>query len=81
MKPKQLANVLIKILGLSMCAHGLPSLMVSLIYGVGAPISGHEYIYAMFPQLIMGLVPVAIGIFLIVRSRWVTEKLFSDEAE
>lgn len=24
MKPRQLANVLIKILGLSLCAHGIP---------------------------------------------------------
>jgi hypothetical protein len=29
----------------------------------------------------VGLLPLAIGIFLIVRSRWLVEKLFKDEAE
>jgi hypothetical protein len=81
MKPKQLANVLTRILGLSLCAHGVPSLIMNAIYGVGFSNNGRGNFSMMMPQLIVGLLPLAVGIFLIVRSRWVTEKLFSDEAE
>jgi hypothetical protein len=31
-KPKQLANVLVKILGLSLCAHGVPALL-GVVFG------------------------------------------------
>jgi hypothetical protein len=81
MKPKQLANVLIKILGLSMCAHGIPSIIDYLIYGTGGFSNGTRNSAVMLLQIIMGLVPIAIGIYLIVRSRWLVEKLFKDEGE
>ena len=81
MKPKQLANVLTRILGLSLCAHSVPSVLMNVVYGAGFANNPRGYVSAMIPQLIVGLLPLAIGIFVIVRSRWVTEKLFQDEAE
>jgi uncharacterized membrane protein HdeD (DUF308 family) len=77
MKPKQLAIVLVKILGLSMCAHGIPTIIDYLTFGT----SGIRNAPVMLLQIIMGLVPFAVGIFLIVRSRWLVEKLFKDEVE
>jgi hypothetical protein len=81
MKPKQLANVLIRILGLSMCLHSVPSTIMNVVYGAGFANNPRGYIWAAIPQLIAGLLPLAIGIFLVLRSRWLTEKLFKDEAE
>ena len=81
MKPKQLANVLTRILGLSLCAHGVPSLIMTLVYGVGFTGNGRGNFQEMFLQLVVGLLPLTVGIFLIIRSRWVIEKLFQDEAE
>ena len=81
MKPKQLANVLIKLLGLSMAVHSVPSVIMNVVYGAGFSNNARGYLAAAIPQLIVGLLPLAVGIFLIVRSRWITEKLFKDEAE
>ena len=81
MKPKQLDNVLIKLMGLSLCVHGVPSVIINVIYGVGFSNNAHGYLSAAFPQVIVGLLPLAVGIFLIVRSRWLTAKLFNDESE
>jgi hypothetical protein len=54
---------------------------MNVVYGAGFANNPRGYVWASIPQLIAGLLPLAIGIFLIVRSRWVTEKLFQDEAE
>jgi hypothetical protein len=91
MKPKQLANVLIKILGLSICVHGLPAFVAAVIGAIGYLIhamqDGHQA-GARFPDwtysltyLIQSVIEFAAGIYLIVRSRWLVEKLFKDEAE
>jgi len=85
MNSKQLANVLIKILGLSICVHGIPTLIVGLIYVTELPFFGglangvRSNLYMGSTQIIMGLVPFAIGIYLVIRSRWLTDKLFKDE--
>jgi hydrogenase/urease accessory protein HupE len=91
MKPKQLANVLIKILGLSICVHGLPAFVAAAIGAIESLIhalqDGHRT-GAQFPYwtysltyLIQSAVEFAAGIYLVVRSRWLVEKLFKDEAE
>jgi hypothetical protein len=82
MKPKQLANVLIKILGLSVCAHSIVPLLNGL-FGVlsAAQNYGSSYRSGFWFYLINGVIPAVIGIFLIVQSRLLTEKLFKDEAE
>ena len=88
MKPKQLANVLIKILGLSLIAHGIPSLLNSLIgwfqfasdnrlarlAGEGG--NSHYWII-----VLLNLIPFAGGFALIAGSRCIVEMLFKDEAE
>jgi len=91
MNSKQLANVLTKILGLSICIHGFPAFVVAAS-GVGAALihamqNGHQASTA-FPYwtysltyLIQSVVEFAAGAFLIIRSRWVTDILFKDEAE
>ena len=79
MKTKQLANVLIKVLGLSMLIHGisgviLPLLNVLLVNG-GRSGSG-SLNYALSSMI----VPV-IGICLIVKSRCLADWLFKNEDE
>jgi hypothetical protein len=84
MNQKQLANVLIKILGLSLCAHSVAAVIVAIIGGLQIGM-GNNYMpdarsfLVYFTSLIFSLIPFAIGIFLIIRSRWLTEKLFKDE--
>ena len=92
MKPKQLANVLIKILGLSFCAHGIPAVCAAVINGIialinamhdGSPTGAHSQFWWGYSLTywITSVIEFATGIYLIVRSRWLVEKLFKDEAE
>lgn len=86
MKPKQLANVLIRVLGLSMVAHSLSSLVGYVISWLETASENHVYNYGGNHSVgvavwLYGLLPIAMGVFLIVKSRLVTEKLFKDEAE
>jgi len=89
MNQKQLANVLIKILGLSICVHGFPAFFVAAISAVEILIrgmqDGHQntgqflgWTYSL-SYLIQSTVEFIAGIFLIVRSGWLVEKLFKDE--
>ena len=92
MKPKQLANVLIRVLGLSLIVHGIPALIGVLTSGLvlliqamhdGNPNSVNHYSYMGY-SMFYWLSPVAefaIGFYLIARSRQLTERLFKDEAE
>jgi hypothetical protein len=79
MKTKQLANVLIKILGLSVVVHTIPSI-ITAIYNVmrvrpfGVP--GESW-FVFFP----GLLLLAMGVYLVIQSRQVTGFLFKNEAE
>jgi hypothetical protein len=89
MNQNQLANVLIKILGLSICVHGLPAFVAAITAAVEFLIramqDGHQTggPFAYWTYFLTYLIPSAIefaaGIYLIVRSRWLTEKLFTDE--
>jgi multisubunit Na+/H+ antiporter MnhC subunit len=92
MKPKQLANVLTRILGLSLCAHGIPSLIMVAVSGIallvqrmhdGNPDNSNHYSYMSYSMMysLSSVFEFAIGIYLIVRSRQLVEKLFKDEAE
>jgi len=87
MKPRQLANVLIKILGLSMCVHG-----ISPAIGLFTQIFGSDLSFPMSrnmssfmsgnyqPSLLLAeFVPVGIGLILIVLSKTIAAILFSDE--
>jgi ABC-type dipeptide/oligopeptide/nickel transport system permease component len=90
MKSKQLANVLIKILGISLILHAMPSFFTGLFselfgfYSGLAPSatrsSGSSYsmIYPMASGL-AAIVSIAIAIVLIFKSRKIAEYLFSDD--
>ena len=91
MNSKQLANVLIKILGLSICVHGLPASILAAIGAVSVLVhamqNGHptgvSFLDWTYPltYLIQSVVEFAAGIFLVIRSRWVVDILFKNEAE
>jgi hypothetical protein len=91
MKPKQLANVLIKVLGLSVCVRGFPAIVAAVVGAVEVLIRGMQdghssmgqfpiWTYSM-TYLIQSLIEFIAGILLIGYSRWLTDKLFKDEAE
>jgi hypothetical protein len=86
MKPRQLANVLIKILGLSLCAHGIsPAIqMFWQIYGAGMPSAMSGSMASMLSGNLPGyffanLAPVGVGVIFIIFSRSIAAMLFSDE--
>jgi len=85
MNSKQLANVLIKVLGLSVCLQGIPSFITGFLRGFlsglhgsdatrATSVSNYSWTYA-----VGSAVYLAVGIFLILRSRYVAEKLFKNE--
>jgi hypothetical protein len=80
MKSKQLANVLIKILGLSVLVHGIPSIITGLLTLVHARGVGSRGDYFWLYPL-SSVVLVAIGVYLIVKSRDVVELLFKGDDE
>ena len=91
MKPKQLVNVLIKVLGLSICIRGFLAFVAAAIGAIDVLIRGMQdghsnmgqfptWTYSM-TYLIQSVIEFAAGIILIACSRWVTDFLFKDEAE
>lgn len=78
MKTKQLANILIKILGLSVVVHSIPTILAGLFTGFqirgGAP--NIYWLYAL-----TNLILPAVGVYLVLKSRDVTAFLFKDEEE
>lgn len=81
MNSTQLANVLIKVLGLSICVRGIPSFVAGFLLGLFSPGAarssppGRTWAYT-----VGAAVELAIGIFFLVRSRKVAERLFGAEA-
>lgn len=83
MKPKQLANVLIKILGLSVCAHAIPTL-VSRVMIVFTPFQSVRFDVGMmqvFSTAVVFAVEIAVGIFLIGMSQKIADLLLKEEDE
>ena len=86
MKTKQLANILIKILGLSAFIHSIPGLITGFYDAVRVQMAieaGTHYFNTpsawIYP--ISSLVMAAIGVYLIIQSRQVTELLFKSDDE
>ena len=82
MSQKQLANVLIKILGLSLCVYsitpiatGIVDLFANLLRLVQYNVHSNTWSYPMMT----GLLSAVIGIYLIVRSHFIADKLFKDK--
>ena len=83
MKTKQLANLLIKILGLSVVVHSIPTIVASLLsmlYAAGLG-PGSQGMYPYFLHFVPNLILFVIGIYLIVKSRDVAALLFKNEDE
>jgi hypothetical protein len=79
MKTKQLANVLIKILGLSVLVHSIPGIGSGLFYFTrerGIASSGDGWLYALTTVILP-----TIGIIFIVKSRDIAGFLFKNEDE
>ena len=79
MKSRRLANVLIKILGLSIAIHSIPGILTGLYTAERVRVVGGPGDYWFYP--VSSLALAAIGIFLIVKSRSVAELPFKDENE
>jgi hypothetical protein len=90
MKSKQLANVLIKILGISVILHAVPSFLTGLFAGLlgffsgltssGTRSSGSSYSLTYASAIgLAGVVSIAVAIVLIVKSRQIAAYLFSDD--
>ena len=79
MKTKKLANVLIKILGLSLISHGIPSIITTSLPFLHSWENSTGRSYWLYPFAYV--IQVAIGIYLIVQSREVAAFLFKDDDE
>ena len=80
MNPKQLANVLIKILGLYFCVDGVVRIISGMLnlFAVLTTRNGLGSIYAWLNPF-TGLILAAIGFLFIVLSRPIADLLFKDE--
>jgi hypothetical protein len=83
MNQKQLANVLIKILGLWLCAQSVShilSAMVSLVSVIASTLRGGfgGGLY-MWVSPLLAMIPAVIGLIFIVLSKPISEMLFKDE--
>jgi uncharacterized membrane protein HdeD (DUF308 family) len=80
MNQKQLADVLIKILGLSSCVQGVMHI-ASGIFSLLEMLSNRGNVgnYFLWVNILTGLILAAIGVFFILQSRLVSDKLFKDE--
>ncbi len=85
MKSKPLANVLIKILGLSLGVHSIPTLISGIVGAFASSLSTAPVRMGSsgrFTPLFAGtLVELALGIALILKSKDVAEYLFKREDE
>ncbi len=79
MKTKQLANILIKLLGLSVAIHSIPGIFSGLSYlGASDAIRVGARVWA-YP--VSSVVMAVIGIYLMIQSRRVAELLFKRDAD
>jgi len=82
MKSKQLANVLIKMLGLSVCISGIPYLIRDIIVVLSSSrVAGTDAVEMALGYAIGAAVQVAFGIFLIVASRKISGWMFATDDE
>jgi ABC-type nickel/cobalt efflux system permease component RcnA len=84
MKSKQLANVLIKIIGLYVCLCAIPGLVcgIAVVFAraVGAP-QGNDAIAYVLPEAIGAAIQLVVGVILVVKSRNLAEFWFKNEDE
>lgn len=78
MKSRQLANVLIKILGLSLLVHGITP-AVQMFWQIYGPAMSARFSENLQGYLLASLLPAGIGITLIWLSSTLAEILFTEE--
>ncbi len=81
MKPRELANILIKILGLSVCLHAIPGFVSGFLRGLTSPTRASSAAANNWTYAVGWLVYLIVGILLLVQSRSVAGVLFKGEDE
>jgi len=83
MKSKQLANVLIKILGLYICLCAIPGFVsgILLIFSSTLGVTWNEKFFSMGSYAIGDVVQAIVGIIIITKSRKIAEFWFKNEDE
>jgi hypothetical protein len=83
MKPKQLANVLIKILGLSVCLYAVPNCVTGVLYGLTTTMASKSDIIFMrvFSSAIGATVQTIVGIVIICQSQKIAGMMFKTDDE
>jgi hypothetical protein len=82
MKSKQLANVLIKIIGLYVCLCAIPGLVSGVLAFFAFDMGGkNERILSALSYSIGDAVQVLVGVFLIIKSRKLSDFWFKNEDE
>jgi hypothetical protein len=82
MNSKQLANVLLKILGLWICLQAIPPFTSGLARGFIAGLlqeTASRPSASSWPSVVGSFVYFAVGIFLICRSRYLAQRMFKEE--
>jgi hypothetical protein len=82
MKSKQLANVLVKILGLSVCLYAIPTCVSGILVGLSLGWSKIDITVMRILSSAVGAgVQAAVGIFLVIKSQKIAGLLFKGEDE
>ncbi len=83
MTSKQLANVLIKILGLSVCLHAIPSFVTGFVRGflsgIASSSANRAAAGSSSPLIVGGLVELALAVILIVKSKAISDLLLKGD--
>ncbi len=80
MNGKELANVLCKLLGLSMCVHAIGP-VITVLFDLMADRTGFGSSARLNAYVVTTVLTVFVGVLLILKSRGVIEFLFKSEAE
>ena len=81
MKSKQLANVLIKMLGLSVCLYAIPTCVGGLIAGLSSPLRGDVMFIRIISSAIGAGVQAVVGIIVIAMSQKIAGLMFKTDDE
>ena len=89
MNPKQLANILVRILGLSLCAGSVPGILTGILYLIQSfiqlwsPLKAQSFVFGSYlggVQLVSSLALLFVGVWILAKSRWiVTRWIAKDE--
>jgi hypothetical protein len=83
MKSKQLANVLIKMLGLSVCLYAIPSCISGILYGVSHLKDSPQWlaIIPMVSYAIGAAIQAVVGLVIIAKSQKIAGWMFKNDDE